>query len=457
MSRDGDILCPLSRLTDEDPPRVCARMGAHSFSYQEMDGLAGGVQDWLNAQGLQAGERLAVSLPPDPRWIALVIGCLRESIVLTPLNMRIPLAEREAQCEQVQAALHLTHFPEWIPHQRPKPVLPKKARATIVFSSGSTGRSKAIVHRLGQHLASAEASIERDVLLGGDTWLLSLPLYHVGGLAILFRCLFAGACVHLPSAEESGEDLLLRSGLTHASLVPTQLHRLLSRSPTRPAQSTVKRILIGGAAAGSELLQKATEGGWPVATCYGSTETGSQVASVPAHSSHEDLHLSSGICLSHAKAVVSDSGELLVHAESLAEGLWEDQEVRPLTDDRGWYPTGDAARIGEGGWIFITGRMDRMMISGGENIHPEIIEKALRDISQRGQVVVVPVEDAEFGHRPGAWVEGDVTADLVEGWKSQLRKVLPGYMIPVGFKSLPPTSGLKPRLDDLKRQWVTHP
>jgi len=450
---DGDILCPLSQLAETDSERVCALQGSRTFSFQEMHGLAGGVQAWCAEQGLQSGDRLGVGLPPGPLWIPFLFGCLRESILFTPLNLRQPGSVQSALLEAVGAVQVIREVPALNAICKPQPRLKPACPATLVFTSGSSGTAKARVHSLANHLASSEGSQERDGLGPGDRWLQSLPLYHVGGLAVLFRCVFAGVAVYFPEESEPVEEVLFKGLVSHASLVPTQLLRLLERSPECPPDSPVKRLLIGGAAAGEELLQRAFSGGWPVAACYGSTETGSQVVSVPAGVSPEGAGYSSGICLPHAALKCSEQGELLVKSDSLCLGSWEQGKLVPITDEHGWYHTGDAGRISEEGWVHVEGRMDRMMISGGENLHPEHIEAALRRVTGREQVVVVPVPDPEFGHRPGAWVEGTVTAGEEARWREQLRKWLPGYMIPVGIRSLPETSGLKPDLRWLRESW----
>jgi len=236
-------------------------------------------------------------------------------------------------------------------------------------------------------------------------------------------------------------------------MVPTQLYRLLNRLPVMHKGFRMKRILIGGAAVGSDLMTRAYEGNWPVAASYGSTETASQVVSVPPGVSPRESGFSSGKCLPHVELSISNTGELLVKGPSVCIGEWQEGRILPVTDMDGWYHTGDSAVL-EDGWVFIEGRMDQMFISGGENVHPERIETELLKVSGREQAVIVPVPDPEFGHRPGAWVTGPVLEADVETWSRDLRRSLPGYMIPIGYRSLTEGSGLKPDREALTKAWT---
>ncbi len=414
--------------------------------------MAGGFQLWCRSRNLSAGDRLAVRLPPHPYWIPLLSACWRESIILVPLHTRQPASVLDHHVREVGAMAVLHEFPQIEPETVSTPYVDLSRPATLVFTSGSSGSAKTRVHSFGNHLVSAQGCRSRDQLQQGDSWLLSLPLYHMGGLAILFRCLLAGASVVFPEDNTPAEQLLCRGTCSHASLVPTQLHRLLDLSAVKPEGLPVKRVLIGGAAVEAGLLSRAYAGGWPVAASYGSTETASQVVSVPPGISPESARGSSGTCLPHADLKTSASGELLVRSESLCLGTWKEGSVIPLTDPGGWYHTGDIARTDQG-WVHIDGRLDHMFISGGENVHPEQIENVLQGVCGREQVVVVAVPDAEFGHRPGAWVTGPLSQDDVGKWREELRNLLPGYMVPVGFRSLPEGNGLKPDRKALADAW----
>jgi O-succinylbenzoic acid--CoA ligase len=97
----------------------------------------------------------------------------------------------------------------------------------------------------------------------------------------------------------------------------------------------------------------------------------------------------------------------------------------------------------EKGHLVVSGRKDSMFISGGENIQPEEIERALLEVTAAESVLVTPVPDAEYGHRPCAWLDLPEAQWQVDLWMPRLRERLPGYMLPVQWRELPPQNGLK--------------
>jgi O-succinylbenzoic acid--CoA ligase len=270
-----------------------------------------------------------------------------------------------------------------------------------------------------------------------------LPLYHVGGLAIVFRCLAAGATVCFPDAGHTTAEAVHECSPTHLSLVPTQLYRWLEEKDFR--LNGIRRVLIGGAALPESLRRKAETQGVPVATSYGMTETASQIAATPPG----DTPIGSGKPLDHAQIRISEQGEILMKGDSMAIGQITESGLQSLTDEEGWFHTRDRGRI-EKGILHVEGRMDNQFISGGENIQPETIEGALLEIHGIQEAIVVPKEDMEFGFRPRAWVDAEISEASVSRWNAYVREVLPGYMVPVEYRRLPEATGMKHRREELK-------
>jgi len=307
--------------------------------------------------------------------------------------------------------------------------------ATIVFTSGSAGEAKAVLHTFGNHYFSAVGSKTNIDLAPGDRWLHSLPIYHVGGLSILFRCLLAGAAVALPEPDASPGDGL--AGATHVSLVSTQLLRLLREESLDPGE--LKAILLGGGPVPVSLVDRqAAARGLPIHTSYGLTEMASQVTATPPGASREALR-TSGRLLPRRELSISDSGEILVKGETLFAGYVENDIVdRPLDLD-GWFHTGDLGELDAAGYLRVRGRKDNLFISGGENIQPEEIEEALRRIGGVEEAVVVPVPDAEFAARPVAFVR--TTGVEPEDLARALEPALPRFKIPAAFHGWPEEAG----------------
>ena len=275
--------------------------------------------------------------------------------------------------------------------------------ADIMFTSGSSGEPKAVAHSFGNHYYSALAANEHIPVSPGDRWLLSLPLYHVGGLGILWRTFLAGGTVVVPDSSTDLADSLRKFNITHVSLVSTQLHRLLNDPKNVAVLQKMKVILIGGSAIPDALIRKAVAVRLPVHVTYGLTETASQVATSERLSKENSLPR--GRILKNAQVRISDDHEILVKGKTLFQGYVNGKNIELLLDKEGWFHTGDFGCLNEDGTLTVLGRKDNMFISGGENIQPEEIERHLCHIDGVVQAVVVPVKSEEFGARPVAFVQ----------------------------------------------------
>jgi len=434
-------------------PKTAALVGASAItSYEELDRMVSAAA--LHLGGLEPGSRVALHLPKDERYVALVLALIRAGHVACPISDRLPprgvtpLLERAAcsalisedeKLLQAAGADLLRPWPETLLEEVPQGTshrsesidIPLERPATIIFTSGSTGVPKAALHTFGNHYHSALGSNANITLQPGDRWLHSLPLYHVGGLSILFRCLLEGATVALPQSGTSPGESITSLGATHVSLVSTQLSRLLRESADL---GRLQAVLMGGGPVPPSLVDEALVRGLPVHTSYGLTEMASQVTSTPPGASLGELR-TAGRALPNREVSISARGEILVRGETLFAGYVEGEESdRPLDAD-GWFHTRDLGELDENGYLRVGGRMDNLFISGGENVQPEEIEEILCRLERVEEAVVVPVPDEEFGARPVAFVRMDhgEPGELVH----ELEPVLPRFKIPISFYPWP--------------------
>ncbi|MDW2253707.1 o-succinylbenzoate--CoA ligase [Vibrio alginolyticus] len=295
--------------------------------------------------------------------------------------------------------------------------------ASVVFTSGSTGEPKAVVHTHRQHLASAEGLLQEFIFTQQDAWLLSLPLYHVSGLAIVYRWLYVGATLKVGSGKLV-DDV---QGVSHASLVATQLKRLLDDD----AHLSLTHVLLGGSHVDHELALRASGQGIETWLGYGMTEAASTVTAKRIDSTSNAGHV-----LKHRKIKLVDQ-RIFVGGKTLAAGYFHQGHVTPFLDKKGWF---DSKDLGEwqGDELKIIGRADNQFISGGENIHCEEIEAALNQIDGVVQSIVVPVEDAEFGHRPVAVIQTNGLRSKSE-YDQHLQSKLEKFKWPVEYHVMPLT------------------
>jgi len=305
-------------------------------------------------------------------------------------------------------------------------------QVTVVATSGSSGEAKAAVHTWGNYFYNAKGSNELISLGPSDRWLLSLPLFHVSGLAITTRCLLAGAALVIPN----DDDLMAaiqRAQVTHVSLVPTQLMRMLETQANHDLLRSLKCILIGGANIPSSLIEQGCQLGLNMYVSYGLTEMASQVATGKVM----DTCKAAVKVLPYRQLKISPEGEILVKGEVLFKGYLSGTKLHLPLNQEGWFQTGDMGEFDPMGSLKVGGRRDSMFISGGENIHPEEIERALLNIKGIAEAIVVPREDKEFGHRPIAFIRYSGKPLTDDNIIRQLQMSLPHFKIPIAFFTWP--------------------
>ncbi|HEX5974184.1 MAG TPA: AMP-binding protein, partial [Rubrobacteraceae bacterium] len=317
--------CPL-RSAALAAPKSDALVGARGItSYEELDRMVSVAAFRLG--GLESGSRVALYLPKDERYVAWVLALIRAGHVACPISDRLPprgvarllegaacsalISEDEELLQAVGPGLHRLS-PEALLReggQRAEPAdIPQERPATIIFTSGSTGAPKAALHTFGNHYHSALGSNANIALRPGDRWLHSLPLYHVGGISILFRCLLAGATVALPQPGATPGESIAGLAATHVSLVSTQVSRLLRESADLGG---LEAVLMGGGPVPPSLVDEALARGLPLHTSYGLTEMASQVTTTPPGAGPGQLR-TSGRALPGRDLSISERGEILV-------------------------------------------------------------------------------------------------------------------------------------------------
>ena len=444
--------CPIHRHAQARPDALALWSPERRWTYAELDAAIAATGSTLRDADLPDGSRVALRLHRDPDFVILLWALWRMGHVAMPLSTRLPAAEARRTAQRMGASCLVTRdaallgmepgalkpeppdrFVEREGRGTPNPTpQPTHRRATLVFTSGSTGTPKAVLHSWANHLYSAKGSNANLPLHSGDRWLLSLPLYHVGGLAILVRCALAGAAVAVPDQDASLSATLDATGATHASLVATQLRRLLEAREALPRR--VRGLLLGGGPLPEGLLRRGHGRGWPLHTSYGSTEMASQITTTSPGAPLSTLR-TAGRCLPHRRLRIDADGHILVAGPTLCLGIAEGNELHdPRTN--GWLPTGDLGHLDAQGRLHVQGRTDRQFISGGENIQPEEVEAALERLDGIERAVVVPVPDPEYGRRPVAFVQSSA-GGLPEDWQGRLETVLPRFKIPDAMYELP--------------------
>lgn len=325
------------------------------------------------------------------------------------------------------------------------------AQNGIVFaSSGSTGEPKWVLLCKEALLASAEMVNRHLKVTTEDHWLLALPKWHVGGFGVLARALearcgyseFEGRWDPQQFAKQLDEN-----GATCTSLVPTQVHDLVTEAVVAPG--SLRAVVVGGGRLENEVGREARRLGWPVLQSYGMTEAGSQVATASLECLDEDFSADSLSVLSGWEVELADGGCLKVRGDALFEGYVVVDGGVPRLDEvaeDAWFSTTDLVTL-SGDRLTWTGRADRTVKILGELVDVDELERALFDFAGAMSLAhLVDVPDARKGVRLVPIVEGNAEwAEIVDRFNARQA----GYARldpPVAVASIPRTALGKPDL-----------
>ncbi|MGD8872241.1 MAG: AMP-binding protein, partial [Gemmatimonadota bacterium] len=234
-------------------------------------------------------------------------------------------------------------------------------------------------------------------------------------------------------SDDDREDA--RAPVSHASVVPTQLLRLLdARGDRRPPQ-TFRCALVGGARAPTDLIRRAQALGWPLALTYGLTEATSQVATAPPALTATKPG-TVGRPLESVEIRLADDGEILVRGATVVSGYLAVDD-RDVAAPDGWLHTGDLGRLDEDGDLWVTGRRVDRIVTGGVTVDAVEVEEAIRGYDGVRDVCVVGLPDPEWGERVAASVvplEGAIDLDALTTF---LRGRLSGPKLPRVLRASP--------------------
>ncbi|MCC6216279.1 MAG: long-chain fatty acid--CoA ligase [Polyangiaceae bacterium] len=396
----------------EEPDAIALRHAGASVSWAERAARALGAVAWLRARGIGGGRAepsapVALTAEATPAFVAWLDALLLLGVPALLVHPRLVEAERAALLARARPSLVVASDVEpppavRTPHDVPRALSPELP-ALIVTTSGSTGEPRGVVLSRRAIEASASASAAHLGWEADDRWLLAMPPAHVGGVSVLIRCLTGRRTAvlappaggpRLPPAALA--RLLEDERITLASLVPSQLRLLLELEPRWAPVRALRAVLLGGAAAPPALLADARARGVPVLTTYGLTEAASQVTTERPGEAPLGPR-GAGVPLPGVELRVV-GGRILVRGPTLLSGHWPPDAASPLDGD-GWLDTGDLGHLDAGGALHVTGRASERIVSGGENIHPAEVERALLEHHAVEEACAVGVPDEAWGER----------------------------------------------------------
>ncbi len=474
------------------PHKIALIAGEQSFTYRQLNALTARLCAQLAAAGIEPGQHVAALLPNQAEFVALIHALARLGAVLVPLNTRLTAAELRWQVTQADCRAVVCSRPTEAAaaelHQNNRLVLPVEALPPvstaqiegwqsrplnleavqgIIFTSGTTGQPKGAMLTFGNHFWSATASAFGLGVNPADRWLLCMPLYHVGGLAIVLRCcLYGAAVVILPGFEPAAVGrALAEQSVSLISVVPTMLHRLLDAHPGGLAAPHLRCVLVGGAALPPALAQRCRELGLPIAASYGLSEAASQVATAlpgapPTGSVGQPLLFLAVRVVDAAgnRVPTGQIGEIVVSGPTVMAGYYGHPTATQQALRGGELFTGDLGYLDEAGELWVVQRRADLIVSGGENVYPAEVERVLQAHPAVAEACVVGLPHAEWGQLVAAAVvlragQNVSPAEIIGFCRAQLA----GYKLPrvVQFvAALPQTASGKVRREEVRQSML---
>lgn len=399
--------CPISQGAKQFPGSPALWQGDRVWTYRDLDQR---VRSEVHRLLQFAGQTVALVEWNSPALVAALFALWRLECLVLLLSPRLPQDALDEAIKSVGAQRlslgreeKLRDFAPPLgsdPDSKISVTFRGASWATAMLTSGSTGAPQTIVHSIENHYYSAAQCLERLNIGEGSVWLLSLPCFHVGGLAILWRCFISGAAVRIQIPEISLSEQLTSDPPTVVSLVPTQLSDLMATIGACPEQ--ISDVIIGGGPISHQLLNTAVKLGYPIRTTYGSTESASMVTlSERWKSSTEVIH--AGKPLRGHTLSISSNNRLRIESKALYVGEFRGRNYVQRIEAS--FESQDRATFLPTGEIQILSRVDDVIITGGENVSLVAIENAILSHPDVLACRVIAVEHVRYGMQPVAFIE----------------------------------------------------
>ncbi|MBK7601812.1 MAG: AMP-binding protein [Acidobacteria bacterium] len=443
------------------------------LTFGELNARSDRVAGWLTARGLVKGDRLGLFLPNCIEFIDLYLACVKLGIIVVPINVlyrereighiltdaepKLVVTNRELMAhlpsgtsvwdiEEVSAALEsVDSKPVRLPLDGDDP-------AAIVYTSGTTGRSKGAVLTHNNFLSNTVNLVSCWRITDADRYLAVLPLFHVHGLGNGVHSWLASGCrMRLVERFEAGRATELFESFQPTLFfgVPTIYVRLLEL-PVEAARSIGSRMRLfvsGSAPLPAQVHEEfRVKFGHTILERYGMSETLMNISNPyegerrPGAVGFPMPGVSTRILNSNLEPVeTGEIGELFVRGPNVCAGYWRRPDATadafveiPGSRDK-WFRTGDLAELSADGYFTLCGRRSDLIISGGFNIYPREIEELLLEQPGILEAAVCAIPDERRGELPVAYLVSDDTFDPAT-LELACRNSLASFKVPRAFK-----------------------
>ncbi|PLT32197.1 o-succinylbenzoate--CoA ligase [Bacillus sp. V5-8f] len=482
----------LKKRAEITPERVAIEFRDRQYTFRELDKLAEENARRLVSLGLQKGDTCAFLLRNHIDSVIMIHALFNLGITIVMLNSRLTAKELSWQIADSESKWLITEGGfsdklEGIAAELPRVqilikeevmLLPAKSKsyteeefvltdaATIMYTSGTTGKPKGVIQTFGNHWWSAMGSVLNLGLTEEDCWFCAVPIFHISGLSILMRNVVYGMKIILVETfnEEEANEMIMKKGVTIISVVAAMLNRMLLALGEQRYPDHFRCMLLGGGPASKHLLEESKRKRIPVYQTYGMTETSSQIVTLaPEYSMKKIGSAGKPLFPSQLKIEVDgrtaspdEPGEIVVAGPNVTKGYLNREEETSRAIKNGWLYTGDIGYLDSEGFLYVMDRRSDLIISGGENVYPAEIESVLSLHPAVFEAGVSSMSDMKWGQIPVAFVVPypdmkPAEAELIEFCRDQLAPYkVPGEI--VFCESLPRNASNKLLRRELKKR-----
>ncbi len=411
-------------LLSQDPSAKAIITSSLIYTYEQLRQKVLTNASFLKKHNISSGDRIGIIGQNEIDYVVNVLALWQLSAVPVPINWRMNESETVerlslANCKSVlvqnnsnqklgSTASNQIEYPfdnnidEALSSREE---FSANDPAVIIFTSGSTNKPKGIILSFNSLYNSGINSNQLLRYSRSDRWLASLPFYHIGGFSIITRALIFGIPLIIPDSLSTNNlgASLKKLQPTFISLVATQLKKLIDEDISPNPE--LKNCLIGGGYSNQELLMKAYDLGWPINIVYGSTETSSFVTALLKDETVIKPSSVGRAVPTNQIQITNENGdqlkqfeigEIAILSNSLMLGYLNTTETNDVIKN-GLYYTGDIGYLDDDGYLFIEGRKNYLISTGGENVNPVEVENVLVNHPLIEEAAVFPLKDKVWG------------------------------------------------------------
>lgn len=447
----------LKQQSVSNPGKIFIKTTSQEFSYSQVFELCKKTADYLYSKGIRKGSHVSVVSENSYEFIIVINALWVIGAIPILINSRLQKNEIEKLLIhsdskfliniRIKVNFDKPDFKKVIDFSIDKIQYHKSFRyfgkfeldnnAVMIYSSGSTGEPKLVQLTFNNIFSSFVSSNGFVKHTTDDIWLASLPFYHVGGFSIITRTLLAGCTISIPNSLRENDLLESFNNFKPSliSLVPTMLQKVLEKGIS--VWEYLRIIFLGGGPAEEKIVEEGLENKFPITLVYGSTETSSMVTYCSLENLIEN-GISAGkpfpnvklkIINEKGKELKNDQiGEIVIHSGSVAKSYYKYDNLKNLQN--GIYFTNDSGKIDENGNLHIIGRNDDIIISGGENVSLNEIEKLINRKFNFKNMVAIGIKDEKWGQSYVLVIESQYDEELKNEVQQFLKTNLASFKFP---------------------------